>query len=754
MAPSAGPSARRSTTASAERLLNLLIALLDRESGYTREQLRGIVPGYDRAGNQDAFERMFERDKAHLRSLGYPVEEIPDDDPWASDAQLTPRYRVPRGSYRLPRVRFSAEESAVLAVAADAWNDAAQDRLARRALDKLEPALSGEAAPGRDLQPTVAVADPAFEPLLSAVLAHRTVRFDYVDRTGAFSQRTVQPWGVGSRYGAWYLAGWDTDRRAQRTFRLSRIISEVETTRETFEPPRDFSMGGQLARMVSQPPQLCVVVHVRQGAGQLLRRIAAPSDSPAWRAPEGYDAVQLAVHDTESAAEHVCAAGPDARVPREPVPGIRGDAAQGGSVPTAEGGPSAEPDSTSDDAPTAEDIATQNAVADAVARRLRDARAFQARMPGVDVRWGKQRRHGAAKASTEQHLARLLHIVRHVYAHQGAELEETARHFGITDAELVNDLQTLFVCGRPGHMPDQLIDASWDDGHIYLGNAQELSEPVRLTVPEASALLMGLQTLQAVPGGDSRVVRSAMQKVATAADALPLADALAAPDADAAAEPRDSALVTRLREAIKNGRRVRLQYLVASRDEVTERHVDPVRMIFSDGQQYVRGWCLQANAPRTFRTDRIVGCEDAGEAEVHPRMESEVRSSIQPAKRRPVQAVVVTDRRGRWIVEHYHAKRFVEVSVPSAPGETEESDAAPREANSQPIPGSRARAARGPRPLPEYVAAEVDFPTLDALSSLVTRHAGHVGVVSPPEAVAAVEQWLNSSCPEPTPGRP
>ena len=410
MAPSAGPSARRSTTASAERLLNLLIALLDRESGYTREQLRGIVPGYDRAGNQDAFERMFERDKAHLRSLGYPVEEIPDDDPWASDAQLTPRYRVPRGSYRLPRVRFSAEESAVLAVAADAWNDAAQDRLARRALDKLEPALSGEAAPGRDLQPTVAVADPAFEPLLSAVLAHRTVRFDYVDRTGAFSQRTVQPWGVGSRYGAWYLAGWDTDRRAQRTFRLSRIISEVETTRETFEPPRDFSMGGQLARMVSQPPQLCVVVHVRQGAGQLLRRIAAPSDSPAWRAPEGYDAVQLAVHDTESAAEHVCAAGPDARVPREPVPGIRGDAAQGGSAPTAEGGPSAEPDSTSDDAPAAEDIATQNAVADAVARRLRDARAFQARMPGVDVRWGKQRRHGAAKASTEQHLARLLHL--------------------------------------------------------------------------------------------------------------------------------------------------------------------------------------------------------------------------------------------------------------------------------------------------------------------------------------------------------
>ena len=716
-----GEAVRRSTTASAERLLNLLIALLDRESGYTREQLRAIVPGYDRAGNQDAFERMFERDKAHLRSLGYPVEEIPDDDPWASDAQLTPRYRVPRGSYRLPEVRFSAEESAVLAVAAGAWNDAAQDRLARRALDKLEPALSSEVTPGRDVQPTVAVADPAFEPLLSAVLAHRTVRFDYVDRTGAYSRRTVQPWGVGSRYGAWYLAGWDTDRGAQRTFRLSRIISEVAVTREGFEPPADFSMGGQLARMVRQAPRLRVVVFVREGAGQLLRRIADPAASGTWRAPEGFDAVQLAVHDTESAAEHVCAAGPDAWVPCEPAPG---DPAASSAV----------------------DPSVQSAVAEAVVRRLEDARAFQARMRGVRVQWGKQRRQGAAKASTEHHLARLLHIVRHVYAHQGAELEETARHFGITDAELVNDLQTLFVCGRPGHLPDQLIDASWDDGHIYLGNARELSEPVRLTVPEASALLMGLQTLQAVPGGDSSVVRSAMRKVATAADALPLADALAAPEGDAAAESRDSALVAELRCAIAEKRRVRLRYLVTSRDEVTERLVDPVRIIFSDGHQYLRGWCLQANAPRTFRVDRIVGCEDAGAAEVHPRMETEVRSSIQPAKRRPVQAVVVTDRRGRWIVEHYHAKRFVEVSVPPVEGADGAPDAQ-RAGNSQPGEGARARTAKGPRPLPEFVAAEVDFPTLDALSSLVTRHAGHVGVVSPPEAVAAVEQWLNSSGP-------
>lgn len=697
MARSSESVSRRSTAVSAERLLNLLIALLDRQSGYTREQLREIVPGYHGAGGDDAFERMFERDKAHLRSLGYPVEEIPDDDPWATDIQLAPRYRVSRGSYRLPQVQFSAEESAVLAVAADAWNDAAQDRLARRALDKLEPALSNEAAPGRDVQPTVAVADPAFEPLLSAVLSHRTVRFEYVDRSGVYTRRTVRPWGVGSRYGAWYLAGWDEDRRAQRTFRLSRIISEVALTRETFEPPEDFSMGGQLARMVAQPSRVRVRVYVRHGAAQLLRRMATEVSGDT-RCPAGFDAVELAFSDTETAAEHVCAAGPDARVAEHT---------------------GAEPD-------------VQDAVARAVRRRLGDARRFQARVGGVSVTWGKQRRHGAAKASTEQHLARLLHIVRHVYSHQGAELEETARHFGITDQELIADLQTLFVCGRPGHMPDQLIDASWDDGHIYLGNAQELSEPVRLTVPEASALLMGLQTLQSLPGGDSDVVRSTMRKVATAADALPLADALTAPDRPADSAPEDTQLVTRLRRAIRQRRRVRLRYVVESRDEVTQRDVDPVRIVSSDGFQYVRGWCLSAKGPRTFRTDRILGCEDIGEAESHPRMESEVRTSVHPEKRKPVHAVLVTDRRGRWIVEHFHAKRAAPVTLPEIAGAAAG------------MPGENL-GTKGPKPLPEFVAADVDFPTVEAVCSLVSRNAGHVAVASPPEIVEAVEHWLNNS---------
>lgn len=109
-----------------------------------------------------------------------------------------------------------------------------------------------------------------------------------------------------------------------------------------------------------------------------------------------------------------------------------------------------------------------------------------------------------------------------------------------------------------------------------------------------------------------------------------------------------------------------------------------------------------------------------------------MRTSLYPEKRRPVQAVLVTDRRGRWIVEHYHAKRAATVELPA-------SDEPPITVTAG--PGS----SKGPKQLPEYVAAEVDFPTVEALCSLVTRHAGHVAVASPPEVVHSVEQWINNS---------
>ena len=89
----------------------------------------------------------------------------------------------------------------------------------------------------------------------------------------------------------------------------------------------------------------------------------------------------------------------------------------------------------------------------------------------------------SASASTER-LSRLLAMVPYLLTHQGIPLAEASEHFGISENDLVHDLELLFVCGTPGHMPDDLIDARWDSGRIYLSNADPIARPARLAVDQ------------------------------------------------------------------------------------------------------------------------------------------------------------------------------------------------------------------------------------------------------------------------------
>ncbi|MFW6188101.1 MAG: WYL domain-containing protein, partial [Actinomycetota bacterium] len=625
---------------------------------------------------------------AELRDLGYPIEEV-SEDPLFPDDTHGHRYRIPRGSFTLPPLQFTAEESAVLALAANAWTDASLGELARRALRKLEPAIGG--LPDDDapplLQPTLTAHEPSFEPLLSAVVRHREVRFDYLARsTDQLTTRRLRPWGIGSRYGNWYVVGWDLDRRDSRTFRLSRIMSDVTVTRKEFEPPAGFSMNEALSAMVSHAPARTVEVLARPGHALMLRRMASRQDP--GTGDGGWDRLHIPFAETEILAEEIAAAGPDVVVPPD------GD----GTAPTL-----------------------QAEVRAAVVRRLRAAAQTLARFRGVAVDWSVRSRKGTRnKLSTADHLSRLLEIVRYVYAHQGADLDETARRFGITDQELIADLNTLFVCGKPGHLPDQLIDASWDDGHVYLSNADELSDPVRLTQPEASALLVGLQTLRTVPGGDSEAVASAIAKVAGAAgDAGGLADAVGARPLTDTPGPDLADVMATVRRAVGQRRRVRVRYVVPSRDELTERMVEPVQVFSSNTHWYVRAWCLDAEGMRNFRLDRISTVEDAGPAGERPAAQ-EAAAAAPPVPGTPgtVEVVLVTDRRSRWIADQYHAARTAAVRAPGA-------------------------ARTGPAA--DHEAALVGFQTVEAVCSLVTRYGGQLAVAGPDEVVVQVELWVNSA---------
>lgn len=203
-----------------------------------------------------------------------------------------------------------------------------------------------------------------------------------------------------------------------------------------------------------------------------------------------------------------------------------------------------------------------------------------------------------------ERLSRLLALVPYLVRRQGIPVSAAAAEFGITEAQLVKDLELLFVCGTPGHLPDDLIDVNWEDGHVYLTNADPIARPLRLGVDEALALLVGLRALADVPGLHDR---DALQRTILKLEAAAGEAAQASNQVRVEVGPRgpSAGRLAELRAALAAGRRVHLSYLVPGRDEATERDVDPMRLLLVDDRWYLEGWCRRAEDVRLFRLDRV-----------------------------------------------------------------------------------------------------------------------------------------------------
>jgi proteasome accessory factor C len=201
-----------------------------------------------------------------------------------------------------------------------------------------------------------------------------------------------------------------------------------------------------------------------------------------------------------------------------------------------------------------------------------------------------------------ERLSRLLAMVPYLLSRPGIPVREAARQFGVSERQLVKDLELLFVCGLPGGLPDDLIEAEWDTGYVYVGNADTIARPLRLGVDEALALLVGLRTLAEAPGRHDRAaIRRAIAKLEAAAG-----DAARASGHVAVEVQRVDGTLATCEEALLQGRRLHLRYFVPTRDETTERDVDPMRVLLAEGRWYLEGWCHRAEAVRLFRLDRIV----------------------------------------------------------------------------------------------------------------------------------------------------
>lgn len=198
-------------------------------------------------------------------------------------------------------------------------------------------------------------------------------------------------------------------------------------------------------------------------------------------------------------------------------------------------------------------------------------------------------------------VSRLLAMIPWLVQRPGVTLPEAAQEFGITQRQLQQDLDLANLCGTPGYFPDDLIEVQIEGDRVWVRNAQQIARPRRLRPDEATALLVALRLLAAVPAAaESDALERVTAKLQTAAGDADIPQ----PRIEVTVET-DPALVATLTAAAAAGQRLRMRYYVPSRDEVTERDVDPIRVPVLDGRTYLEGWCHLADDIRLFRLDRV-----------------------------------------------------------------------------------------------------------------------------------------------------
>jgi proteasome accessory factor C len=264
--------------------------------------------------------------------------------------------------------------------------------------------------------------------------------------------------------------------------------------------------------------------------------------------------------------------------------------------------------------------------------------------------------------TSQDRLPRLLALVPYLIARPGVAVDEAAADFGVSAKQLRKDLELLWMCGLPGYGPGDLIDLSFEGGTVSVNFDAGMSRPLRLTGSEATALLVALRTLLDAPGvADADAIRRAVAKIESAAgQAQPAGVAVGL-------GVREGATTTKAREvvqaALRGRQALRMTYYTASKDEITERTVDPMRMLIVEGRSYLEAWCRRAEGVRLFRLDRIDGVTALDEPAAPPPYAEQTDTTTGLFHPRPDQPVaqLILSPDARWVSEYYPMEAVAEL---------------------------------------------------------------------------------------------
>jgi proteasome accessory factor C len=259
---------------------------------------------------------------------------------------------------------------------------------------------------------------------------------------------------------------------------------------------------------------------------------------------------------------------------------------------------------------------------------------------------------GSGAQTGTQRLQRLLALVPYVVSRQAVGLADTAAAFGVTERELVDDLNMLWCVELRAPDPYCPIDLSYEGGEIVVSEAESIARPLRLGTGEASALLVALRMLaELTPAGSSALTRTIAKLEAAAGEA-----AAVSAQVQVQVDNRHAGdTLGQLEDAIRRGRRIHLRYYVPGRDEATERDVDPMLLLVVEGRTYLEGWCRRADGVRLFRLDRVLGMEVLDVAAAVPPEAEHVDVDEGLFRPSPQDVRVVLELRpgGHWVAEYY-----------------------------------------------------------------------------------------------------
>jgi proteasome accessory factor C len=304
-------------------------------------------------------------------------------------------------------------------------------------------------------------------------------------------------------------------------------------------------------------------------------------------------------------------------------------------------------------------------------------------------------------------LSRLLNMIPYFIAHPGISAAEAAADLGVTTKQLMSDLNQLWMCGLPGYGPGDLIDLSFSEESIEVTFSAGIDRPLRLTSTEATALLVALRSIVDMPGMvDPTAAHAAIAKIESAIAGGASTDA----DGRFPTPPQEAPTVAAVRSALALGRALRLVYYSASRDVVSERIVDPIRIVLVDDNSYLQAWCRQAEGVRLFRFDRIEAATELDELARPPKHATEATAGLDlfqddpavPSARLRIHADYA------WVLDQYPMHRLAVHPDGS-------------------------------------LEATMRFATLDWMARLLLGFGAGVTVLGPPELVAAVRERSNAA---------